>query len=56
MTTSASRRAFLHRASALSLAGVATPCNERIVDTVWSIAKGRVKSSRETLDQVCAGE
>jgi 2-dehydropantoate 2-reductase len=37
-------------------AGVATPFNERIVDTVWSIANGRVKSSRETLDQVCAGE
>ena len=38
------------------LAGIATPCNARIVDTVWSIANGRVKSSRETLDQVCAGE
>jgi 2-dehydropantoate 2-reductase len=36
--------------------GVATPVNERIVDTVWAIAKGRLKSSRETLDQVCAGE
>ena len=36
--------------------GVPTPVNERIVDTVWAIAKGRKRSSRETLDQVCAGE
>jgi 2-dehydropantoate 2-reductase len=36
--------------------GVATPVNERIVDTVWAIANGRIKSSRETLDQTCAGE
>jgi 2-dehydropantoate 2-reductase len=36
--------------------GVATPVNERIVDTVWEIAKGRAKSSRETLDRVCAEE
>ena len=36
--------------------GVATPVNERIVETVWAIAKGRLKSSRETLDQVCAAD
>lgn len=36
--------------------GVPTPVNERIVETVWDIAKGRVTSSRETLDRVCAGE
>jgi 2-dehydropantoate 2-reductase len=34
--------------------GVATPVNERIVECVWDIAKGRKSSSRETLDQVCA--
>jgi 2-dehydropantoate 2-reductase len=34
--------------------GVATPVNQRIVETVWGIAKGRIKSSRETLDQVCS--
>ena len=33
---------------------VATPVNERIVECVWQIAKGQKKSSRETLDQVCA--
>ena len=37
-------------------ANVPTPVNERIVEIVWEIAKGRAKSSRETLDQVCAGE
>ena len=36
--------------------GVATPANERIVAAVWAIAKGDAKSSRATLDQVCAGE
>jgi 2-dehydropantoate 2-reductase len=36
--------------------GVATPVNERIVETVWNIAKGRTKSSRDTLDSVCSGE
>jgi 2-dehydropantoate 2-reductase len=34
--------------------GVPTPVNERIVECVWEIAKGRRASSRETLDQVCA--
>ncbi len=34
--------------------GIATPVNERIVACVWDIANGRKKSSRETLDQVCA--
>jgi 2-dehydropantoate 2-reductase len=38
------------------LHGVPTPVNERIVETVWNIARGRDKSSRETLDRVCAGE
>lgn len=33
--------------------GVPTPVNERIVETVWAIAKGTLKSSRETLDSVC---
>ena len=37
-------------------ANIATPVNERIVEIVWEIAKGRAKSSRETLDLVCAGE
>lgn len=36
--------------------GVATPVNERIVETVWAIAQGRAKSSRDTLDQVCAAD
>ncbi|HEY5925127.1 MAG TPA: 2-dehydropantoate 2-reductase [Kofleriaceae bacterium] len=36
--------------------GVPTPVNERIVATVWEIAKGRTTSSRETLDRVCADE
>ncbi len=36
--------------------GVPTPVNERIVETVWEIANGRTRSSRETLDRVCAGE
>jgi 2-dehydropantoate 2-reductase len=36
--------------------GVPTPVNERIVATVWEIAKGVTKSSRETLDRVCADE
>ncbi|MBV8763080.1 MAG: 2-dehydropantoate 2-reductase [Deltaproteobacteria bacterium] len=36
--------------------GVATPVNEKIMQTVRAIAKGELKSSRETLDQVCSGE
>jgi len=36
--------------------GVPTPVNERIVEAVWEIAKGRTTSSRETLDRVCADE
>jgi 2-dehydropantoate 2-reductase len=36
--------------------GIPTPFNERIVDTVWAIAKGEVTSSRETLDRVCADD
>jgi 2-dehydropantoate 2-reductase len=35
---------------------VATPVNDRVVETVWEIAKGRVKSSRDTLDRVCSAE
>lgn len=35
--------------------GIPTPANQRIVDTVWKIARGEVKSSRETLDRVCEG-
>ena len=33
--------------------GIATPVNKRIVDTVWAIAQGREKSSRELLDRAC---
>lgn len=36
--------------------GVPTPVNQRIVDTVWAIARRELTSSRETLDRVCAGE
>jgi 2-dehydropantoate 2-reductase len=36
--------------------GIATPINARIVETVWSIAKGTLTSSRETLDGVCVPE
>ena len=36
--------------------GIATPVNDKIVQTVWAIANGKLKSSRETLDQVCSGE
>lgn len=35
--------------------GIETPVNARVVDTVWKIAKGELKSSRETLDRVCGG-
>ena len=33
--------------------GIPTPVNARVVDTVWKIARGELKSSRETLDLVC---
>ncbi len=33
--------------------GIETPWNRRIVETVWSIAKGEQKSSRDLLDRVC---
>jgi 2-dehydropantoate 2-reductase len=33
--------------------GIDTPFNERICETVWAIAKGDKKSSRETLDKIC---
>ncbi len=33
--------------------GIATPFNQRICETVWAIAKGTQKSSRETLDKMC---
>jgi 2-dehydropantoate 2-reductase len=36
--------------------GVATPVNQRIVETVWAIAKRQTTSSRETLDRVCADD
>jgi 2-dehydropantoate 2-reductase len=32
--------------------GIPTPVNARIVDTVWAIARGDKKSSRETLDSI----
>ncbi|MBA2539153.1 MAG: 2-dehydropantoate 2-reductase [Deltaproteobacteria bacterium] len=33
--------------------GIATPFNSRACETVWAIAKGQQKSSRETLDKLC---
>ena len=33
--------------------GIATPANARVVETVWSIARGTISSSRETLDRLC---
>ena len=33
--------------------GLSTPYNQRIVDTVWDIANGKQKSSRDLLDRVC---
>lgn len=36
--------------------GVPTPVNARIVDTVWAIARGEQRSSRQTLDAVCTGD
>jgi len=36
--------------------GVATPVNTRIVQTVWAIAKGQERSSRELLDRVCGAD
>jgi len=36
--------------------GIPTPFNDKIVDTVWAIAKKQISSSRETLDRVCGGE
>ncbi|MGE0397612.1 MAG: ketopantoate reductase family protein [Kofleriaceae bacterium] len=35
--------------------GIETPWNRTIVETVWAIAKGKAKSSRDLLDQVAAG-
>jgi 2-dehydropantoate 2-reductase len=32
---------------------IATPFNARVCETVWRIAKGEIKSSREALDRVC---
>ena len=34
--------------------GVPTPVNRRVCDTVWAIARGDLRSSRETLDRLCA--
>jgi len=36
--------------------GIPTPFNERIVDAVWAIAKGKLIASRDTLDKVCDAE
>jgi 2-dehydropantoate 2-reductase len=33
--------------------GIPTPVNQRIVDTVWAIARGEQRSSREALDRIC---
>ena len=38
------------------LHNIPTPCNQRVVDTVWAIAKGEATSSRELLDKVCTGD
>ncbi len=35
---------------------IPTPVNQRIVETVWAIARKQVSSSRETLDRVCGGD
>jgi 2-dehydropantoate 2-reductase len=36
--------------------GVPTPVNRRICETVWAIARGTERSSRETLDRMCEPE
>jgi 2-dehydropantoate 2-reductase len=36
--------------------GIATPVNARIVDTVWAIARGTLRSSRATLDAACLAD
>lgn len=36
--------------------GVPTPTNRRVCDTVWAIARGEQRSSRETLDRLCEPE
>lgn len=36
--------------------GVPAPVNRRITETVWAIANGGVRSSRETLDRLCEPE
>lgn len=36
--------------------GIPTPFNARVVETVWAIANGTQRSSRETLDRLCAPE
>lgn len=33
--------------------GVPTPVNARVCETVWAIARGQQRSSRETLDRLC---
>ena len=34
--------------------GIATPVNRRVVERVWSIARGQARSSRELLDELYA--
>lgn len=36
--------------------GIPTPFNTRVCETVWAIAKGDKKSSRDTLDSICGPE
>jgi len=36
--------------------GVPVPVNRRVCETVWAIAKGDARSSRETLDRLCEPE
>lgn len=36
--------------------GVPAPVNRRICETVWAIARGTERSSRETLDRICEPE
>ncbi|HEY4177384.1 MAG TPA: 2-dehydropantoate 2-reductase [Kofleriaceae bacterium] len=36
--------------------GIATPFNQRVVESVWAISKGKAKSSRDLLDSICGPE
>jgi 2-dehydropantoate 2-reductase len=36
--------------------GVPAPVNRKICETVWAIAKGEQRSTRETLDRLCEAD